>query len=63
MATVDMLVKANTVKVFIQDMSKYRAGNIIELIEKKLGCDSVLACVPCNKSYDVTWLIETLQKN
>ncbi|ESO98708.1 hypothetical protein LOTGIDRAFT_158655 [Lottia gigantea] len=54
MADVDLLIKNNTVKVFVHDTRKYRAKEIIDLVEEKLGEDSVLACVPCNGSYDVT---------
>ncbi|ESO92717.1 hypothetical protein LOTGIDRAFT_162192 [Lottia gigantea] len=54
MADVDLLIKNNTVKVFVHDTRKYLAKEIIDLVEEKLGEDSVLACVPCNGSYDVT---------
>ncbi|ESO95995.1 hypothetical protein LOTGIDRAFT_174978 [Lottia gigantea] len=57
MAGVGMLLKDNTVKVFIQDSKKYRACDIIELVENKLGTHSVLAC---NNSYDVTLINKTI---
>ncbi|KAK6165443.1 hypothetical protein SNE40_022370 [Patella caerulea] len=54
MADVQLLIKDNTVKVLVNDVKKYRARDIIILVEEKLGVDSVLACVPCSDSYDVT---------